>query len=178
MSVQEGGPKTVLEWARRYVAAGLSVIPVRRGGSKAPAFGGWRDYSDRLPTDKELTDWFAGERYGIGVPGGKASGNLAVLDFEARTGGDGYERLRAELSDRLRAVVSGCPVIVTPTGGRHVYVRLPEPTPGGVLAKTAAGLVLIEVRGAGHFVVAPGSPADCHATGKPYTFEQTGWLQW
>jgi hypothetical protein len=169
---------SVLEWARRYVAAGLSVIPVRRGGSKAPVYAGWREYSDRLPTDDELVAWFKDGKHGIGVPGGKASGNLAVMDFEFKAGVDGFARWSAALSVTLSGMAEGCPVILTPSGGRHIYVRLPEPVPGGVLAKTESGLTLIEVRGAGNFVVAPGSPADCHESGKPYTFEKMGWLKW
>ena len=74
---------TVLEWARRYVGSGLSVIPVRADGSKAPALPEWRQFTDRRATDAELVEWFGGEKdYGIGVVPGPASGNLAVLDFE------------------------------------------------------------------------------------------------
>jgi len=171
-------PDTVLDWARRYVAAGLSVIPVRRGGGKAPAFAGWRDYSDRLATDDELAGWFTGDRYGIGITGGRASGNLAVIDFEFKGGMDGWAVWKSDLSVRLTGLAAGCPTVLTPSGGRHVYVRLSEQAPGGVLARTEGGLTLIEVRGDGNFVVAPGSPADCHKTNTPYTFESMGWLTW
>lgn len=178
MSVAEGAPKTVLDWARRYVAAGLSVIPVRRGGTKAPAYAGWREFSARLPTDDELVKWFTNDRYGIGVTGGPASGNLAVIDFETKDGLDGYADWLSRGSARCLAMVAGCPLVRTPTGGHHLYIRMSEPAPGGVMARTASGLVLIEVRGNGNFVVAPGSPLDCHKTGKPYTFESAGWLAW
>lgn len=170
--------ESVLAWARRYVAAGLSVIPIRRGGSKAPAYAGWREFSDRLPTDAELAKWFEGEKYGIGIPGGKAGGNLAVIDFEMKDGLDGWAKWSAVLPPALAASLAACPVVLTPGGGRHLYARLPAPTPGGVLARTPTGLTLIEVRGEGNFVVAPGSPADCHKSGVPYTFEKTGWLGW
>lgn len=177
MSAEESAG-SVLDWARRYVAAGLSVIPVRRGGTKAPAFAGWREFSGRRPTADELAKWFSTDKYGIGIPGGPASGNLAVIDFETKDGLDGYAAWVARADPRLRAMVAGCPLVRTPTGGRHLYIRLSEPAPGGVLARTAAGLTLIEVRGNGNFVVAPGSPADCHKSGQPYTFENRGWLTW
>jgi hypothetical protein len=35
---------------------------------------------------------------------------------------------------------------------------------------------LIEVRGQGHYVLAPGCPIGCHQLNKPYTFEAKGWL--
>jgi len=178
MSAAEDKPASVLEWARRYVAAGLSVIPVRRGGTKAPAFAGWREFSTRRATDEELAKWFGGDKHGIGITGGPASGNLAVIDFETKDGMDGYAAWLGRADPRLRAMVAGCPLVRTPTGGRHLYVRMSEPAPGGVLARTASGLTLIEVRGNGHFVLAPGSPADCHKTGQPYTFDARGWLTW
>lgn len=168
---------TVLEWARRYVAAGLSVIPVRADGSKAPAFQDWRQYTDRRPTDDELVKWFdAGREFGIGVVPGPASGNLAVLDFEVRDGVNAYDVWRAEITPKQAELLARCPVIVTPSGGRHVWVRGSVPHKGTVLARNAAGMVLIEVRGTGQQVLAPGCPPACHKSGKPYAFEAHGWL--
>jgi hypothetical protein len=63
----------VLGTARRYLRAGLSLIPVRRDGSKAPdgrllpcvvdeATGKgkatWGPYTEHLPTETELHRWF------------------------------------------------------------------------------------------------------------------------
>lgn len=172
------GPVSVLEWARRYVSIGLSVIPIRLGGSKAPVHAGWREFSDRLPTDDELVKWFDKGKHGIGIPGGKASGNLAVLDFEMKDGSDGHSLWSAVVPPRLMALLDDSPVVVTPSGGRHIYVRLPVPVPGGVLARTVGGLTLVEVRGEGNFVVAPGSPLECHRDRKPYIIERAGWLKW
>jgi len=42
------------ETAKRYVDAGLSVIPVRADGSKAPAIGSWKQFQERRPTAEEL----------------------------------------------------------------------------------------------------------------------------
>ncbi len=168
---------TVLEWARRYVSAGLSVIPVRADGSKAPALPDWRQFTDRLPTEAELVEWFGGEReYGIGVVPEPASGNLAVLDFECRDGVSAFDLWKKQLSTAEAELLDSCPVVVTPSGGRHVWVRLPEPHRGGFLARNESGMVMVEIRGQGNQVLAPGCPAKCHKTGKEYTFETTGWL--
>ncbi len=168
---------SVLEWARRYVAAGLSVIPVRTDGSKAPALPDWRQYTDRLPTDEELTEWFGGDRdYGLGIVPGPASGNLAVLDFECRNGVSAFDAWKQTIGEQQRTLLNSCPVVATPSGGRHVWVRGKVPHKGGVLARDESGLILIEIRGVGHQVLAPGCPAKCHKSGREYQFEQMGWL--
>jgi hypothetical protein len=167
----------LLEVARGYVRAGLSVIPVKADGSKAPLLSGWRAYSDRLPTDAELVEWFGGgATAGLGVVPGPASGNLVVLDFECRGGMPAYSEWLEKLSAEARAALALCPVVRTPSGGRHVWVRLPDPQEGCRLARYANGKTKIEVRGRGHQVLAPGCPASCHASSEPYVFESRGWL--
>ncbi len=67
---------STLEWARKYVDAGLSVIPIGLGGSKLPFFsmlptewddkdakykatwGPFTGENGRRPTDEELVKWF------------------------------------------------------------------------------------------------------------------------
>lgn len=160
-----------LDYALAYVSAGLSVIPVRCDGTKAPAFKGWREFARRQPTGLELRRWFAVPHYGVGVVCGPASGNLVVWDFES----DAVFRAWSA-SPAATGFLSTAPVVATPSGGRHVWVRMAAPTPGRVLARDAAGGVLIEIRGEGHQVLAPGCPAKCHETGRPYLFERAGWL--
>src|SRR5687768_8266294 len=130
--------ETVLEAARRYVAAGLSVIPVKADGSKAPKHTGWRQYATRQPTDAELVAWFGGaDEVGIGVVPGPASGNLVVLDFECKNGAPAYAEWVAGLDPALAEYVARCPVVRTPSGGRHIWVRLAAAVPGGKLARYA-----------------------------------------
>ena len=60
---------SILEIARAYCAAGLSVIPVKVDGSKAPAIK-WKQYQSRIADDRELEDWFAdSSKHGIGIAG-------------------------------------------------------------------------------------------------------------
>lgn len=169
---------TVLEWARRYVSAGLSVIPVRADGSKAPALpkDTVEQYRERFPTAEELEAWFDPSRaVGVAVVCGKQSGNLAVLDFE----NDAVWRQWHELAGirGLSDVFASCPIVRTPGGGRHVYCRLEEGwVAGGVLAKLTKNDLLAEVRGHGSYVLAVGSPPACHQLNRPYTVERRGWL--
>lgn len=163
--------------ARHYVSAGLSVIPVRADGSKAPKFSGWRDFTTRQPTDAELVSWF-GHRLpvGIGVVPGPASNNLVILDFECKGGMPAFSEWMTGLDSKLAAYLPVCPVVRTPSGGRHVWVKLAEAVPGGKLARYAKGGTKVEVRGEGHQVLAPGCPPECHSSGNTYEFESWGWL--
>ena len=170
---------SVLSWARRYVACGVSVAPVRLDGSKAPALGRGeiQKYREQYPTDAELCEWFDRPTpYGIAALGGRQSGNLAVLDFECRDGDDVYQRWLASLSPEMRAAAELLPLVRTPSGGYHLWARLPDVSPGGKFARYADGEMMIEVRGEDQYVVAPGSPADCHQTGRTYELLRKGWL--
>jgi hypothetical protein len=129
-----------------------------------------------LPTDDELVAWFGGEDVGIGVVPGPASGNLVVLDFECKGGLSAYAEWISGLPPELTEWIKTCPVVSTPSGGRHVWVRLASPQPGGHLARYASGAVKVEVRGEGHQVLAPGCPPACHKSGLTYEFENRGWL--
>ena len=164
----------ILATALAYLSAGLSVIPVKTDGSKAPLFLGWREFSDRLPTTAELSQWFGnGRQVGIGIPGGPASGNLIVFDFEARLP---FDRWCTNLTAAERIALAGSPVVFTPSGGVHIYLRTTEPVKGYKYARDVNGECLIETRGNGQFVVAPGSPLSCHATGHPYRLVRPGWI--
>ncbi|MBA4191979.1 MAG: hypothetical protein C0467_28705 [Planctomycetaceae bacterium] len=166
-------PAQVYDWAHRYLAAGLSVIPVSLDGSKAPAFAGWREYSEQRPTTEQVDRWFRAGRYGIGIPCGPASGHLVVLDFETRKAFDDWCSF---LTPEDKNCLIGSPVVATPKDGVHVYVRLEESVKGTKYARTAEGACLIETRGNGHQVVAPGSPLSVHPSSKPYRLIRAGWV--
>ena len=154
----------VLCAARNYLSRGLSVIPIRADGTKAPSIKGWSVYKDRRATDEELVEWWGNDHVaGIGVCGGPASGNLAVLDFEE---GDGFAKWREAIDAETTDFLDICPIVATPSGGTHVWCRLAAPADGCVLARRADRKVKIEVRGQQHQVLAPGCPPSCHKSGK------------
>ena len=165
----------LLETARAYVRAGLSVLPVRADGSKAAAVK-WAELQERFPTPDELAAWFAPHRpVGVAVVCGKVSGNLAVLDFESESAWQQWRERAEQLG--LSPIYAGFPLVRTPKGGRHLYCRIREEAAAGTkLAMRSENETLIEVRGQGHYVLAPGCPAACHVLNKPYTFESRGWL--
>lgn len=157
---------TTLEQARAYVAAGLSVIPVRADGSKAPAIPAWKEYQQRRATNAELEKWFGGGTNGIAIICGRVSGNLEVLDFDCY---GAYLAWSEAIASKCPGLVKRLTEIETPAGGRHIYYRLPEAPKGNQkLARDASGKTTIETRGEGGYVLAPGCPPSCHPIGKVY----------
>jgi hypothetical protein len=160
---------TTLELARSYVAAGLSVIPVRADGTKAPALASWKDYQSRPPTDAELERWFTPRgsfASGVAVVCGAVSGNLEVLDFDDA---DTFRAWAAVVDLQCPGLLDRLPQVETPGGGRHVYYRVPGRVPGNQkLARSRDGSVLVETRGEGGYVLAPGCPPACHPSGRTY----------
>jgi hypothetical protein len=149
-----------------YTEAGLSVIPVRADGSKAPALKEWTSFQHHLPSEDELRQWFGnGVKRGIAVVCGAVSGNLAVLDFDDEDAYIAFGDLVVEHG--LQTLVSRLPCAKTP-GGYHYYLRTPEPLATQVLARNEKGELLVEVRGEGAYAIVPPSPAEVHPDGKPY----------
>jgi hypothetical protein len=170
----QGGSKDetadTLGLARSYVKAGLSVIPIRHDGSKAPSLPQGHPIllRERTATDQELVQWFGGKcPAGIGVQGGPISGGVEDCDFDDPRLFDPWARLVEsecpELPDRLS-------VIATPRPGFAVVYRCTEIVmPGSEkLAVDESDKTLIETRAAGGYFLVPGCPGACHETGHPY----------
>jgi KaiC/GvpD/RAD55 family RecA-like ATPase len=73
----------MLQEARAYVRRGWSVIPLKPK-SKEPLIK-WAEYTERLPTDVELCEWFASSRNNLGIVTGRIS-NFVVLDVDGQQG--------------------------------------------------------------------------------------------
>lgn len=178
----------VIEYARRYLAAGVSVIPVATDGTKRPAGhllprepdpdaadrfrATWRPYQSRLATDDEAARWWGGPSpAGLAAVCGAASGGLELIDFDADADllfpawlalvGEAFD---SDLAERL------C-VVRTPRepAGYHVWLRCPDaPTPGNQKLARDGKACLVETRGEGGYALVPGCPPACHETGRPY----------
>lgn len=155
---------TVLEVATAYVGAGLSVIPVKADGSKRPPVA-WKKYQSELATPDDLRLWFQLNNWGPAVLGGVVSGGLEILDFETRSAFDRWLEL---VEADFPGLVARLPLVSTPGGGAHLYYRVRAPRGNTKLALDAAGETLIETRGEGGYVLAPGCPAACHPSGGTY----------
>lgn len=73
-----------LAHALACLRTGLSVIPIRRDGTKAPAATSWKPYQERLATEDEVRPWFdCASPPGNAVVCGWVSGNAEMIDFDA-----------------------------------------------------------------------------------------------
>jgi len=160
---------TVIEQARQLTKSGFSVIPIKSDGSKAPAVL-WKPYQQRIAKPEELKQWFR-NGYGIGIVAGKVSGNLEVIDFDDPAAFEPWKRLVGELGGT--ELVKMLVIVETPRGGFHVYYRCADGVERNQKLAQRKGSdgklkVLIETRGEGGYVVAPGSPKKCHLLKKSY----------
>lgn len=168
-----------LPYALRYLAAGLSVIPIRPDGSKRAALP-WKRFQAELPTEDEARSFWADGSWGVAAVCGKVSGYLETLDFDNAESFDRWERLASEeVPETLAKLV----VTRTPRPGVQVAYRCPGHIEGNqklALRRTLDDdgretvTTLIETRGEGGYVLVPGSPAACHPTNRLYEFGQIG----
>jgi hypothetical protein len=179
----------ILSTAAQFIQQKFSVIPIATDGSKQ-SVGSWKPYQTRFATEHELQQWFTSQQpCGIAIACGPISGNLSVIDFDYQAE-QTYSQWFASVQQQLPDVSGQLFIIQTPRPGYHVWFRTEaEPHAGQVLAWTqpqqqfdstgqpvqdADGSpvhtpqVLIELRSTGHYVIAPGSPAATHPSGRPY----------
>jgi len=141
--------------AAGYLAAGLCALPAIRA-EKRPAVGQWKRYRKRLPTEAEVSAWFANGPDAVCILCGGVSGHAEMIDFDA--GGELFhawtERIPQDLLARLT-------VETTQRGGRHVFYRCEAPVCGNMKLAQRLGpdgkvVTLIETRGEGGlFLCAP-----------------------
>jgi putative DNA primase/helicase len=182
----------------KYLDAGFSVIPIRCDGSKGPAVASWKTYQTARPTIEEARDWDLHHRGVAvicgAVSGGGVSGGLEVLDVDEPTLARPFLDAVKEQDPNLVAKLT---MIRTPRrnasgkGGMHLWYRCESPVPGNLkLAmsepepevddqgqpvinpttgkQNAKPRTLVETRGEGGYVLAPGCAPECHPTGNLY----------
>src|SRR6266542_3014550 len=79
----------LLEAALAAQEAGLSVVPPREDGSKAP-IGSWQRSQNERASRAVIENWYSMGLTGIGVVCGAVSGNLETFEF------DGFHTEEAE----------------------------------------------------------------------------------
>jgi len=169
--------KGLLEIAFEYVGLGLSVLPIKTDETKAPAIAEWKEFQSRRPTPQEIGNYFK-RNVGIGIIGGVVSGHLEIIDFDVSADGylafDDWFRV---LSEPAQRAVRTMPKIRTAGGGIHLYYRSTLVEGNKKLAQlyiknestqTPEVKTIIETRGEGGYVIAPGSPPGCHQTLNTY----------
>jgi len=140
-----------------YLAAGLAVLPAKRD-EKRPAVSTWKQYQQRLPTQHEVSAWFANNHDALCILTGTVSGNLEIIDFDNKA--ELFEQWKALIVSAIPSVFKKLTIQRTQSGGLHVIYRSDEPVNGNMkLAQRENGdrvITLIETRGEGGlFLCAP-----------------------
>ena len=149
-------PRAALAAAR----SGLYVFPVCPYG-KAPAVRGWEHAATTDPS--VITAWWRARSYNIGIATGPS--RLLVVDLDTARdtipppqwagSRSGEDVLRMLAADAAQPYPGHTFTVTTPSGGRHLYFRMPT---AAALRNTAGRLGWkIDTRGHGGFVVAAGS---------------------
>jgi hypothetical protein len=137
---------------------GWHLFPVRPG-DKRPAITDWQQ---RASTDPARLIAFYGQRPRFNAGIAARPSGLVVIDCDipkpdpvASAGRlvTGMDTL-AELAAAARAQLPDTFTVTTPSGGRHLYFRAPSGPPIGNTARKLG--VLLDSRGAGGYVLAPG----------------------
>ena len=111
---------TLIEAAKNYYAAGLSVIPI--GEKKTPS-GKWKEAQYKLIEPTNNFD----KAEGIGIVCGAVSGNFYCIDFDLKydeKGTDTWVAFKSILTPEQKNVLRRCLVESTPNRGRHVIYRV------------------------------------------------------
>lgn len=124
----------VLEAALVALRAGLSVVPPLEDGSKRPLTT-WKQYQGRAAQEKQVREWYAEGRSGLGLVCGQVSGNLEVLEFEGRAVVEGVldrfrEAAQTQGLDGLCRRISDGLQVRSPSGGLHLVYRCIEAVEG------------------------------------------------
>jgi len=148
----------ILEAARRYHAAGFSLIPCK---FKKPALAAWQEYAVKRPSLREIDRWFEEDSIGqsIGLVLGQVSHNVVVVDL------DGWASVRL-FQIHFPTIRNTFSVLSGSMKGLHLYYRV-ETLPANInvhnqLFDESLGF---EIRGNGQYVIAPPSP---HLSGGNY----------
>ena len=168
-----------LTTALRFLAEGISVVPVANDGSKRPALS-WQKYQEQLPTADELLLWFKHDVDGIGVITGKVSGNLEMLELEGRAVSQKMHLDIAEIANNsglgeLWHRLNAGYVEITPSGGLHwLYRVIDGEIPGNTKLARKPGEnggvdVFAETRSEGGFTITAPSGGSTHPNGGNWT---------
>lgn len=170
----EPADNKVLIRALEFYVEGIVPLPVNRHRQKAPAVSSWTQYQKEKPSQEQVLEWFA-KADGVGVLCGQVSGNLLMIELEARAATlqtidllthrakenniiDLFERLNSGYVER------------SPSGGLHWLLKSEGLIPGNErfarrMDENAVISVLAESRGEGGFVVTAPTPGICHPSG-------------
>ena len=140
---------TKLHIARALVERGFQVFPVQPGAKAPPLLQDWPRRAAKTLAEVESM-WAAIPEANVAI---HCAGFL-VVDVDTRNDGDVSLETLAGIYDLPPTLTTR-----TPTGGRHLFYRLPESHPGvgNSAGKLGRGL---DIKTTGGYVIAPGSDVE------------------
>jgi len=170
--------------ADTLAAVDIPTVAIGCDGRKAPAVETWAYLQQRVATKEERDAMFLWQRMRDGkvVASGPRHVGIAwvmrgdheLIDFDEGSLIDAWRHL---VEDESPGLLDRLVEIETPDNGRHFsYRHGGEPLGSHHLAEELrlnargqlAPYTLIETRGPGGYAVLPGSPLECHESGRPY----------
>lgn len=137
----------ILESALKYAATGFAVIPLQPGGKKPLSRHGSRDAS---MDEVQIREWWTKEpNANVGIVTGAIS-SLVGVDVDVKDGRPGHKSLDQLFDGIDRNTLT----VITPTGGLHLYFKIPE---HAIIINRADIMPGIDIRGEGGYLVAPPS---------------------
>jgi len=132
----------------------------------------WEPRQHARPTKEQILSEF-GNGAGIGIVSGAVSSDLEIIDVDNR---DSFtEFVNILLMSGAEELFMSLPIVQTPNG-YHLYYRCEVIEGNQKLAQRPLAdkkrKTLIETRGEGGYVLAPGSPVECHPDKGSYTLIQ------
>ena len=153
--------------ALSYLAGGISLVPCSSSTKQPesrllpPAADGkasWKLYQTTPANAFAVGMWFIRGCKSVAAIGGKVSGGLLIIDFDAES-----DRFYSAWSKAVGSLADALPVQRTGGGGIQVYLRCADPGKNDKLAwvpdENEAGgrTVAIETRAEGGYAIMPGS---------------------
>jgi hypothetical protein len=112
----------------QYLRSGLCVLPAILE-EKRPALTTWKEYQHRLPTERQLRQWFTNSRATC-ILCGTVSGHLEMIDFDHA--GELFEAWRQFVASQSPGLVERLVIERSQSGGRHALYRCSAPVPGNL----------------------------------------------
>lgn len=175
---------TILPAALDALRAGLSVLPPKEDGTKAPDAKDWKRYQTARADEAEVRTLYANGRTGLGVVCGAVSGGLEMFEFEGRAIEAGVANAFIDAAEAcgLGALVSRIAegyTEATPSGGLHWLFRTDSPVTTKLARRPATESELaedpdngvkplIETKGEGGFTITAPSHGTVHSSGRPW----------
>lgn len=160
----------LMDTAIQYLEMGFSVIATDMFKQSVVK---WKNFQDKAASANQLLNMFTHpDAHGIAIIAGRVSGNLEIIDIDAKYDIKGklLERLCDAIKTSHAKLVKSLVVAQSCSGGYHLYYRCHEIEPNQLLARRLVTeeekarnpkekvKVLIETRGQGGYIIVPPTP--------------------